>query len=197
MDDDVSRFFEDDSDLDDDFLLHPFGCYEQGNDNDFPANPPRRRNHRASDYADDETADGAAADGAAADAERPASDMAEPEEAPVVLNRETRYTLIYTCNILITLFLFRQASLVAAFLQEMNAFNLGFSFSENTRTAFLGTQEQENRQNNGQVDGHVDGQSDEQGDKQGDQQGDQQDDGQDQLGDPLDLLKEYVLVFYL
>ena len=87
-----------------------------------------------------------------------------------MLNRETRYTSIYTCNILITLFLFRQASLVAVFLQEMNAFNLGFSFSENTRTAFLGTQEQENRQNNGQVDGHVDGQSNEQGDKQGDGQ---------------------------
>ena len=79
----------------------------------------------------------------------------------------------------------------------MNALNLGISFSENARTAFLGTQEQENRQNNGQIDGHVDGQSDEQGDKQGDQQSDQQGDGQDQLGDPLDLLKEYVLVFYL
>ena len=153
MDDDVrpqreeafSRFFKDDSNLDDDFLLHPFGRYEQENDNDFPANPPRKKNHRASDYADDETADGAAADGVAANAEGLTNDMAEPEKAPVVLNRETRYISIYTCNILITLFFFRQASLVAAFLQEMNAFNLGFLFSENTRTSFpwnTGTREQ-------------------------------------------------------
>ena len=76
--------------MDDDFLLHLFGRYKQENNNDFPANPPGRRNHRASDYADDET-DGAAADGAAADAEGLTNDM-QSQKKPQLCSIEKQGT---------------------------------------------------------------------------------------------------------
>lgn len=91
---------------------------------------------------------------------------------------------MYTGNIVITLFFFRQVELIAQFLTvEMNSMHLGITFSENARTATIDRDSMAPVDNQQPV-----------GDAQQDQQVETQFDDED---DPLRFLEEYVLVFLL